>query len=75
MTIILINFDTRHSVPAVMRVISVVKAITLAAEAVRSNKTRIAAAVAEDVIKSVIAILIDRQYTDHIISKDNKGAK
>jgi hypothetical protein len=31
--------------------------------------------VAEDVIKSVIAILIDRQYTDHIISKDNKGAK
>jgi hypothetical protein len=44
-----------------MRVISAVKAITLVEEAVRLNKTRTAVAVAEDVIKSVIAILIDKQ--------------
>ena len=42
-TITLINYDTRHSVPAVMRVISKAKAITLAEEMAPSNKTRIAA--------------------------------
>jgi hypothetical protein len=44
-----------------MRVISKVKTITLAEKAVLSNKTRTAAAVAGDAIKSVTAILIDKQ--------------
>ena len=42
-TIILINYDTHHSVPAVMRVISKAKAITMVEEMAPSNKTRIAA--------------------------------
>ena len=44
-----------------MRMISRAKAITMAVEAVLSNKTRIAAVAAGDVIKSVTAILIDKQ--------------
>ena len=44
----------------VMRMISQVKAIISAAEAVLLNKTRIAAAAAGDVIESLIAVLIDK---------------
>ncbi len=56
-TIILINYDTHHSVPAVMRVISKVKAITMVEKMAPSNKTRIAALA--DVIESLTVILID----------------
>ena len=44
-----------------MRVISEVKVITMAEEAVQSNKTRIAAAAAGDAIEFLTAILIDKQ--------------
>jgi hypothetical protein len=54
----------------VMRTISQVKAIISAAEAGLSNKTRIAAAAAGDVIKSLIAILIDNQHTDQLPGND-----
>ena len=50
-TIILINYDTRLSAPAVMRVISKVKAITMVEKMAPSNKTRIA--VLADVIESL----------------------
>ena len=50
-TIILTNYDTRHSAPAVMRVISKAKAITMVEEMAPSNKTRIA--VLADVIESL----------------------
>jgi hypothetical protein len=56
-TIIQINYDTRHSVPAVMRVISKAKVITLVEEVAPSNKTRIA--VLADVIESLAVVLID----------------
>ena len=56
-----------------MRMISQVKAIISAAEAVLSNKTRTAAAAAGDVIESLIAILIDQQHTDQVSGRDTNN--
>ena len=52
MAIILINYNTRHSVLAVMRVISEVMVITKAEAAVLWNRIRIAPAA--DAIKSLV---------------------
>ena len=54
MAIILINYNTRQPVPAVMRVISDVKAITLAEVMAPLHKTRIV--VPADVIELTAAV-------------------